>query len=80
MRPGKRRALPDAEEVRLLDLVELANAHVRAKVEHPFRVIQQQFWLSEDQTPWYGQELLQSECACGADKSVIGSSSTLARG
>ncbi|MEX0649533.1 MAG: IS5 family transposase [Candidatus Andersenbacteria bacterium] len=43
MRPGKRRALPDTEEGRLLDLVELAKAHVRAKVEHPFRVIKQQF-------------------------------------
>ena len=43
MRPGKQRALPDAKELRLLDLVELAKAHVRAKVEHPFRVIQQQF-------------------------------------
>ena len=43
MRPGKRRALPDTPEGRLQDLIEAAKAHVRAKVEHPFRVIKQQF-------------------------------------
>jgi IS5 family transposase len=39
MRPGKRRALPDTPEGRLDDRVETAKAHIRAKVEHPFRVI-----------------------------------------
>ena len=39
MRPGKRRALPDTPEVRVDDLIETAKAHIRAKVEHPFRVI-----------------------------------------
>ena len=43
MRPGKRRALPDTLEGRLDDLVETSKAHVRAKVEHPFWVIKQQF-------------------------------------
>ena len=43
MRPGKRRALPDNQEGRVLDLVETAKAHIRDKVEHPFRVIKQQF-------------------------------------
>ena len=43
MRPGKRRALPDTPEGRLEDLVETAKAHIRSKVEHPFRVIKQQF-------------------------------------
>jgi IS5 family transposase len=43
MRPGKRRALPDTPEGRVDDLVETAKAHFRAKVEHPFRVIKQQF-------------------------------------
>ena len=43
MRPGKRRVLPDMPDGRLLDLVETAKAHIRAKVEHPFRVIKQQF-------------------------------------
>ena len=43
MRPGKRRTLPDTPEGRLDDLVETAKAHIRAKVEHPFRVIKQQF-------------------------------------
>jgi hypothetical protein len=43
MRPGKRRALPDTPDGRLQDLIETAKAHVRAKGEHPFRVIKQQF-------------------------------------
>ena len=43
MRPGKRRALPDTLEGRLDDLVETSKAHVRAKDEHPFWVIKQQF-------------------------------------
>jgi len=43
MRPGKRRVLPDTPEGRVDDLVETAKAHIRAKVEHPFRVIKQEF-------------------------------------
>jgi len=42
-RPGKRRALTDTPEGRLDDLVEAAKAHIRAKGEHPFRVIKRQF-------------------------------------
>jgi IS5 family transposase len=43
MRPGRRRVLPNSPEGRLEDLVETAKAHIRSKVEHPFRVIKQQF-------------------------------------
>ena len=43
MRPGNRRVLPDTPEGRLQDLIEAAKAHIRAKVEHSFRVIKQQF-------------------------------------
>jgi IS5 family transposase len=43
MRPGKRRALPDTPDGKLQDLVETAKSHIRAKGEHPFRVIKQQF-------------------------------------
>jgi transposase, IS5 family len=44
MRPGKRRALNrDTESGRLLDECERLKARVRAKVEHPFRVIKRQF-------------------------------------
>jgi IS5 family transposase len=43
MRPGKRRVLPDTPEGKLQDLIETAKAHIRSKVEHPFRVIKQQF-------------------------------------
>ena len=43
MRPGKRRALPNTPEGRLQNLIETAKAHIRSKVEHPLRVIKQQF-------------------------------------
>jgi IS5 family transposase len=39
IRPGKRRTLPDTTHGRLQDLIETAKAHIRSKVEHPFRVI-----------------------------------------
>ena len=43
MRPGERRALPDTSEGKLQDLIETAKTHTGSKVEHPFRVIKQQF-------------------------------------
>ena len=44
MRPGKRRALDRTNEIdALVDKVEKLKASVRAKVEHPFRVIKRQF-------------------------------------
>jgi transposase, IS5 family len=44
MRPGKRRALDKANEAdALIDQAEKLKASVRAKVEHPFRVIKRQF-------------------------------------
>lgn len=44
MRPGKRRALDKSDPLdQLTDQVEKAKASVRAKVEHPFRVIKRQF-------------------------------------
>jgi len=43
MKPGQRRVLPETAEGRLLDLVETAKAHFRAKVEHPFRIVKCQF-------------------------------------
>ena len=43
MRPGKHQALPDTPDGRLQDLIETAKTHVRAKVEHPFRVNKKQF-------------------------------------
>ena len=43
-RPGKRRALDKANEIdALVDKVEKLKASVRAKVEHPLRVIKRQF-------------------------------------
>jgi IS5 family transposase len=44
MRPGKRRALDKTKLVgKLLDEAERLKASVRAKVEHPFRVVKRQF-------------------------------------
>ncbi len=44
MRPGKRKALdPERELHQLYEKVERLKASVRAKVEHPFRVVKQQF-------------------------------------
>jgi IS5 family transposase len=44
-RHGKRRVLPDTPDGRLLDFVETVKANIRAKVDHPFRAIKQQFGL-----------------------------------
>lgn len=44
MRPGKRRALdPERELHQLLERAEKLKPGIRAKVEHPFRLIKQQF-------------------------------------
>jgi len=43
MRPGKRRSLPDTPEGRVDGLIETAKAHLRAEVQHPFRVKKRQF-------------------------------------
>ncbi len=44
MRPGKRKALDNSTPMGvILDKLEHAKASIRAKVEHPFRVINRQF-------------------------------------
>jgi IS5 family transposase len=43
MRPSKRRALADTGWAALLEQAEKLQASVRAKVEHPFRVVKRQF-------------------------------------
>jgi IS5 family transposase len=43
MRPGERKALPDTPDGLLQDLVENARANIRARGEHPFCVIKQEF-------------------------------------
>jgi transposase, IS5 family len=44
MRPGKRKALDKNDKLdKLIDQVEKLKASIRAKVEHPFRVIKRQF-------------------------------------
>jgi transposase, IS5 family len=43
MKSGQRRVLPESPERRLLDLIEMAKAHFRNRVEHLFRIIKCQF-------------------------------------
>ena len=43
MRPGKRGGLPVTPDGTVLNLIEMANAHIRAKGQYPFQVIELQF-------------------------------------
>ncbi len=45
LRPGKRRALPNNRQGRIAEQLEQLKASVRAKVEHPFHIIKNQFGL-----------------------------------
>lgn len=47
MRPGKRKALPDTPVGRLQERIEKAKASIRAKVEHPFRIIKNLFGMKK---------------------------------
>ena len=47
MRPVKRRVLPETPDGRLLKLAVVAQDHMLAKVEHPFRVVKQLFGFSK---------------------------------
>jgi len=58
MRPGKRWTLPDTPEGRADDLIETAKAHICAKAENPFHVINKQ---SGFQATWL-RELLTNRC------------------
>jgi IS5 family transposase len=43
MRPGRLAALPEGRDKRAVRKAETAKARIRAKVEHPFRVVKRQF-------------------------------------
>ena len=43
LRPSKRKALRETPQGKLVDWIERTKASIRAKVEHPFRVIKRQF-------------------------------------
>lgn len=47
MRPGKRKSLPDTVEGRIEDAFEKIKAGIRAKVEHPFRIVKNIFGLKK---------------------------------
>jgi IS5 family transposase len=63
MRPGKRRLLDRSDPVQLLqEQVQRLNASIRAKVEHPFRIIKQQFGYAK--VRYRGVENEQSASYC----------------
>jgi len=76
MRTGQRRVLPDTAEGRLLNLIEMAKAHMRAKGEHPFRVIKQQFGFQKSKAEGHGEKQLQGACVGSSHESVFGSQSS----
>jgi len=43
MKPGQRKQLTDSEADRETEALEKVKASIRAKVEHPFRIIKRQF-------------------------------------
>ena len=47
MRAGKRKALPDTPVGRLQERIEQARARIRAKVEHPFKIIKNLFGMKK---------------------------------
>jgi IS5 family transposase len=47
MRPGKRKALPDTRVGRLQERIEQVKARIRAKVEHPFKIIKNLFGMKK---------------------------------
>ena len=47
MKPGRRRALPASKLGTLIGEFEHVKARIRAKVEHPFRVLKRQFGYSK---------------------------------
>jgi IS5 family transposase len=47
MRPGKRKALPDTVIGRLQDRIEQIKASIRAKVEHPFKIVKNIFGMKK---------------------------------
>ena len=47
MRPGKRKALPDTRVGRLQERIEQVKASIRAKVEHPFKIIKNLFGMKK---------------------------------
>jgi hypothetical protein len=57
MRIGKLRSLPDTPDGALQDLTEKPKAYIRSRIEHSFRLINQQFRLSEDSSVILGNSL-----------------------
>ena len=56
MRPGKRKALPDTPEGKLLDQLEYLKAKVRAKVEHHVSRGEKPLLASQDPLSWPGEK------------------------
>ena len=61
--PGKRRDLPDTPEGRLLDPIETAKEHIRAKGVHPFQLIKQQFGFRRPDCEVWARTAARSTCS-----------------
>ena len=73
MRPGQRRQLdPKKRRDLLLEKAGKLKASVRAKVEHPFRVVKQQLGYAKVAVSRLGQEHGAAEDAVRAEQSVDG--------
>ena len=77
MRPGKRRALDKQTKLgALLEKAEKFKVSVRAKVEHPFRVIKCQFGFTKSALQRAGQEHGAVDHAVCPEQSVDGAPTT----
>jgi IS5 family transposase len=63
MRPGKRRALTDSAKDRITEQLETLKARVRAKVEHPFRIIKIQFGFIKARYKGMAKNRAQLQCS-----------------
>jgi len=77
MRPGKRRLLEKADpNDAIAEQLEHVKARIRAKVEHPFRVIKRQFGAHEGPLPRTSEEHRPVAHAVRAEQSVDGAPPT----
>ena len=77
MRPSKRKALDKNTPMgEIMDKLEQTKARIRAKVEHPFRVIKQQFGHAKVRYPGHGQEHGAADHSVWAEQSVDSAQTT----
>jgi IS5 family transposase len=78
MRPGRRKVLTDSEDDCWAETVEKVKAKIRAKVEHPFRVIKQQFGFSKAR--YKGLSKIRPSCTCCSRYPISGAACLICKG